>query len=56
MKGGNTMAKMMATQLSKKSVAGKEPDRLTFIRCPKCKTKYIQEKNPKGCPGCNTEK
>jgi len=24
----------------------------TFIRCDKCKVKYIKESNPGGCPTC----
>ena len=42
------MPKFVATttELSKKT------DCFTFIRCPKCKTKYIKEQND-GCPDCN---
>lgn len=45
------MANMKVTYMNKNSGHGNMADNHTFIRCPKCKGKFIKEKN-KICPHC----
>lgn len=45
------MAKMKVTYMNKKSGHGNMADKHTFVRCPKCDTKYHKQSN-KACPEC----
>ena len=48
------MAKMKVTYMNKGTGHGNMSDKHTFVRCQKCKTKYIKEvdkKCPEGCYG-----